>query len=239
MQMGLAETLKQLNATPEKSLGFSLGAIPSSYMDGTITFEQAALVAYYTSLTFTEIFEKTEQSFKQKAAQTLLQYFAKVCPQLSNKDVKLLIEKILIWQKENIENDIPKSAIVCNIGMSDNKLRVTGEDSKKINLVDIGEKDCVQTFLESVGALYQSGIDVVLDSLYPKVEFPVSRGTPGISSHLKWNHENDWYVMNYKEFVGHDKGYKKMELTTKDEEWSYLTGHVIDGRLYLRWSRLC
>jgi fatty acid synthase len=34
--------------------------------------------------------------------------------------------------------------------------------------------------------------------LYPKVQFPVPRGTPFISPLIKWDHSKKWWVINFK-----------------------------------------
>lgn len=68
-----------------------------------------------------------------------------------------------------------------------------------------------------------------IGNLYPKIQFPVSRGTPYISHLLKWNHDSSWYVMNYKEWIDIFFGYKVVNLNAKDVEWTFVTGHVIDG----------
>lgn len=74
------------------------------------------------------------------------------------------------------------------------------------------------------------GFNPQLRQLYPQIEFPVSRGTGMISPLIKWEHKKDWFVPCYKD----DKQLKSYERTVsinvKDSDWSYLTGHVIDGK---------
>lgn len=41
-------------------------------------------------------------------------------------------------------------------------------------------------------SLYTSGLNPDVQALYPKIEFPVSRGTPSIQGIFLWNHVESW-----------------------------------------------
>jgi hypothetical protein len=49
--------------------------------------------------------------------------------------------------------------------------------------------------------LYNAGVQMNLSNLYPKVSFPVPRGTQMINSMVKWDHSAEWTVPKiwYKE----------------------------------------
>ena len=51
------------------------------------------------------------------------------------------------------------------------------------------ETDNMDFFLSSIGRLYTLGINPDIENLYPKVEFPVSRGTQSLGSLIKWDHK--------------------------------------------------
>lgn len=70
-----------------------------------------------------------------------------------------------------------------------------------------------------------------MQKLYPKVSFPVSRGTPGLSSLVKWDHSEDWFVTKYENMKTKSSGERvfTINLTSDDEE--FMTGHVIDGKI--------
>ncbi|KAJ8958013.1 hypothetical protein NQ318_002015, partial [Aromia moschata] len=95
-----------------------------------------------------------------------------------------------------------------------------------------------------LGRLYEMGYNPQIANLYPKVEFPVSKGTPMISPRIKWNHDRDWFVMKLKTKSTREQAKFAIRLDTKD--WSFLSGHIIDGRnlfpasgyLYLVWEVL-
>lgn len=66
-----------------------------------------------------------------------------------------------------------------------------------------------------------------IERLYPAIEFPVSRGTPNISSLIKWDHHEDWFVMKFATQEAAKSGERKVTISLEDS--SYISGHVIDG----------
>lgn len=69
-----------------------------------------------------------------------------------------------------------------------------------------------------------------LNKLYPNVELPVSRGTPMLSPLIKWNHSVDHQVFIYQNEAEIKSGSRLMHVITKEEDWRFIIGHVIDGR---------
>lgn len=50
----------------------------------------------------------------------------------------------------------------------------------------------LEFFLTSIGKIYNTGVNPQVQELYPKVQYPVSVGTPSISSLIKWDHSDEW-----------------------------------------------
>lgn len=48
--------------------------------------------------------------------------------------------------------------------------------------------------------LFVTSIDINPNALFPPVEFPVPRGTPLISPHIKWDHSQTWDVPVAEDF---------------------------------------
>lgn len=69
-----------------------------------------------------------------------------------------------------------------------------------------------------------------LTKLYPKVEYPVARTTPMIAPLIEWDHSKNWYVGTYKLQGKLKSGEKVFTINLKEEEYEFLSGHVIDGR---------
>ncbi|XP_072750690.1 fatty acid synthase-like [Anoplolepis gracilipes] len=103
-------------------------------------------------------------------------------------------------------------------------------DTTSIALLQINHEDNVKVFLQGLGKMYNNGLQPQLANLYPTVQFPVSRGTPMISPSIKWNHSEDWYVVCFKAQKEITSGEKIVNITLKDENFEFISGHVIDGR---------
>lgn len=65
--------------------------------------------------------------------------------------------------------------------------------------------------------------------MYPPVQWPVARGTPGLASHVKWDHSTEWSVAHY----GHASrsGENVIEYDLSKAEDAFIDGHNIDGRV--------
>lgn len=82
--------------------------------------------------------------------------------------------------------------------------------------------------LTALGRLYGAGALPHVALLYPPERWPVPRGTPGIASHIKWNHDEEWAVAKFDTPCFPGIIYK-YDLSTA--EASFLAGHNIDGRV--------
>lgn len=72
-----------------------------------------------------------------------------------------------------------------------------------------------------------------LTTVYPKVDFPVSRGTPMISPSVKWDHAEDWFVTNFGSHMVEKSAERKVKISLTDPEFEFVSGHCIDGRFTL------
>lgn len=78
--------------------------------------------------------------------------------------------------------------------------------------------------------MYEAGLNPQLSHLYPNVPLPVSRGTPMISTLIRWEHSEDWYVTSYRMQEKIKSGERTVNISLKDDELEYLGGHIVDGR---------
>lgn len=62
-------------------------------------------------------------------------------------------------------------------------------------------KNKLNYFLHLIFRAYFEGIDLDLKGLYPKVSYPVGRGTPMISPMIKWDHSEEWQVPNFAKVI--------------------------------------
>lgn len=79
--------------------------------------------------------------------------------------------------------------------------------------------------------LFTSGINFPVQNLYPKVEFPVSRGTPGISSLIRWDHKEDWFITKYENMKTKSSGERVFTVNLGSDDEEFMSGHVIDGKI--------
>lgn len=106
-------------------------------------------------------------------------------------------------------------------------------DGKKFHVTSLFCKDDRNTFnnfFSKLAKIYMKGFDLDLMKLYPPISFPVSRGTPSISSKIKWNHYKDWYVCQEADLTESQSGENEYMIQTKDPKYESITGHVIDGK---------
>lgn len=115
----------------------------------------------------------------------------------------------------------------------------------KLNYVSLMKRmdGSVESLLKSLGQLYQRGQSLKLSNLYPKVSFPVAKGTGSVSSIIRWNHDQKFFVAKYPESFRRPPCEARVKFDLIDESDKYLTGHCVDGRilfpatgyLYLVW----
>jgi fatty acid synthase len=105
----------------------------------------------------------------------------------------------------------------------------------------------LEHFLLAIGKLYQLGVNPSIEKLYPKVEWPVFRGTQSISSLIKWDHKDSYAVRKFPEY--HNKATASdmiFSISLGNPEYKFLADHCIDGKvifpatgyLMLAWRRL-
>lgn len=77
-----------------------------------------------------------------------------------------------------------------------------------------------------------------IEKLYPKIQYPVSRGTPMIAPLITWNHDTNWHVSKIQSTQNASESSYTIKLSSS--EHSYIEGHTIDGRvLYPATGYLC
>lgn len=85
----------------------------------------------------------------------------------------------------NVIHTIPRNTVTIEISPH-NILQRIMKDSLYSTITNVAlythtDNDSVEIFLETIGKLYNAGLQPQIVNLYPKIEFPVSRGTPMIS----------------------------------------------------------
>ena len=95
-------------------------------------------------------------------------------------------------------------------------------------------QDNVQHLLSAVGQLFNLGLNPKVAKLYPKVQYPVRRGTQSLAPLIQWDHQDKWLVTLYPDYFNNNNKSKSdltIELDMKKDENKFYFDHVIDGRV--------
>ncbi|EDV90847.1 GH19666 [Drosophila grimshawi] len=129
--------------------------------------------------------------------------------------------------------ELPKNALTIEIaphGLLGAILKRSMPNGVYIPLTHRGNKNNALFFMTALGKLYENGVMVPVANLYPKVEFPVSRSTPGISSLIRWDHSEDWFVTKY-ENMKTKASVERVFLINLASDEECMGGHIIDGKI--------
>lgn len=115
--------------------------------------------------------------------------------------------------------------------------------------------DELESFLGSLGKIYQAGVNIQITELYPGGQYKgvVPKGTPMIGPMWKWDHTQDWLTIDGRQVLAGGSGSVASSATynidpfATDSKETYLLDHVIDGRvlypftghMVLAWRTLC
>lgn len=97
-----------------------------------------------------------------------------------------------------------------------------------VALVRRDAADALVHLLGAVGRLHAAGAQPAVARLYPPVPFPVARGTPGLASHVLWDHSQEWDVAH---FGAPRSGENVIEYDVSRADDAFIGGHNIDGRV--------
>ena len=133
--------------------------------------------------------------------------------------------------------ELPSDAIIIEIGPHGVFRKIIKDVLDTASYVTLIKKDSndtnLDTFLSAIATLYELGLNPSIENLYPKVEFPVSRGTPSIGSLMKWEHSVNFpfrrYPEDYNQSTASDMNVVIDINKQKDDD--YYRGHCIDGNI--------
>ncbi|CAG5024465.1 unnamed protein product [Parnassius apollo] len=129
---------------------------------------------------------------------------------------------------------VPSNAVLVEIaphGLLQAILKRSLADScQHIPLTRRGHTDNVQHLLEAIGKLFMEGYNPKVQALYPKIEFPVSTGTPLLSHLVEWAHHEKWDLPLYASANRKFTASCKLVYSIHDVENNYLTGNVLRGK---------
>lgn len=90
----------------------------------------------------------------------------------------------------------------------------------------------MEVLFSAIGTLYQLGFNPAIEKFYPKVQFPVSRGTQSLSPLVKWDHSQSWLVTQYPEYFNPSSNADySVKCDINEAEDEYIADHCVDGRI--------
>ena len=99
---------------------------------------------------------------------------------------------------------MPSDAIVVEIGPHGLFSKVVNETLESGTYISLMKKDSndanLDMVLQAVAKLYELGFNPSIENLYPKVEWPVARGTQSIGSLMQWEHVKSYSVRGYPDY---------------------------------------
>ncbi|XP_051174729.1 fatty acid synthase-like [Leptopilina boulardi] len=132
---------------------------------------------------------------------------------------------------------IPSNAIVIEIaphGLLQAIVRKSlPENVLNVPLAKRGDSDNVSFLLDALGKIYNAGYNINVSNLYPKISYPVSRGTPSISSLIQWDHSTKWCSNTIKQDDQFKKGEMNFVIDLKDDKWQYLKNFKIENKIVI------
>ncbi|MEN2500719.1 MAG: hypothetical protein MHMPM18_004870, partial [Marteilia pararefringens] len=93
--------------------------------------------------------------------------------------------------------------------------------------------DTMIGLLTAVGNAFNAGLKIDSNALLANVEHPIVSAMPFISPLVDWKHTDKWEVPKYTPANANCGGGSSFsyKIDLSDPQWSFLSGHVIDGRI--------
>ena len=147
--------------------------------------------------------------------------------------------------------DLPSDAIVLELGPHSVFGKIVTEtlnDCKYLSLIKKDSNDTnLDMFLSALATLYELGLNLAIDKLYPPVEWPVARGTQSISSLMRWDHTIKFDLVQYPEkWCRETAGDSNVTVDHMRTDDTFYLDHKVDGNplfpatgyLMLAWRKL-
>lgn len=206
-QVAWIDTLKQLSFNPKGVLGYGIGALAREYFEGKLSKEQVAECALLLSKSENE--KDLEKSLLCRVTDEQDRKFCQeLASQMMSKDLGL--------------NGTPSGSLVLEAGLGG--LHERGKESDEESLL---------LSIRTLGNLYMNGVDLLIEKLYPEVEYPIPSNTPSLSSLIEWDHHKEYsikpYLMQDSFFQKSKKIMFRCDKRNHDDAFFY--DHKIDERI--------
>ncbi|XP_039501306.1 fatty acid synthase isoform X1 [Drosophila santomea] len=187
----------------------------------------------------------------------LLQYMNEIIPHPKPRTKKWLSTSVpkIDWNKDqakfcsaeyhtnNLLNSVlfeetfsllPKNSLTIEVaphGLLGAILKRSMPSGVHIPLTNRGNQNNAAFFLSALGKIYLNGVLLPVANLYERIQFPVSRTTPSVSSLIRWDHSEDWFVTKYENMKTKSSGERVFSVNLASDNEEFLSGHIIDGKI--------
>lgn len=80
--------------------------------------------------------------------------------------------------------------------------------------------------------MYLAGLDLTVSNLYPKCEYPVSRGTAHLGDLVHWNHSETWRT-GLEDKLHALIGVRDLTVSLNSEEFRECVGHKLNDNIVM------
>ncbi|CAB3255959.1 unnamed protein product [Arctia plantaginis] len=133
---------------------------------------------------------------------------------------------------EENATEIPQNAIVIEIAPHGLLQSIIRRSHSTCTHISLTKRDCpspINFLLEAVGKLHQEGLNLKMEVLYPKVEFPVSTCTPLLSHLVEWEHSTDWPILTCKRKTMKMACAREVVISLHDDDYKFIKGYARNG----------
>ncbi|KAG7303505.1 hypothetical protein JYU34_012029 [Plutella xylostella] len=141
---------------------------------------------------------------------------------------------------EETSEQVPSNAVVIEVAPH-GLLQAILKRSLHSNCINIpltrrGHADNALFLLEAIGKLYMAGYNPKLQALYPRIEYPVSTETRGLSHMIEWAHLEKWSLPLERTYNRRVAGATTFTISVHDDEYSFLKGNIHEGETLFPYS---
>ncbi|XP_043468900.1 fatty acid synthase-like [Leptopilina heterotoma] len=132
---------------------------------------------------------------------------------------------------------IPSYAVVIEIaphGLLQAIVRKSLPDTViNVPLTKRNHPDNASFLFAALGNIYNAGYIIKVSSLYPNVKYPVSRGTPSISSLIEWDRSTELRTKGGSQRTKINEGHMNFVVNLNDDKWRFLNHSRIDSKIVI------
>lgn len=229
IQLSLVDILTSLGIKPTYLMSESIGVLACAYADNCLSLKQAILCAQIIGQAKNDL--KKDEDMIKDLRQVISSPKDRSSKWLTGlNSTKGLTAEFLI---ESFSDDLLFKILLDKIILLEISPcgHLKKDNTIVLPLLKKNACDPVEMFSKVLGELYLKGFNFDIFLLYPEINYPVSRQTPMVSPLIKWDHRQDFFVLNLERLnsINTIKRQQHLDIKLIDEDFKYISGHIVDG----------